>query len=215
MLNSFIALLGSVGFLWAAVLFYGYVYNQLRKKQSVKVTLHPNCLLTRFPIVFIGGAESRFYNGRYWNFIPKALKDHGYEVFEMQAIGKTVEARKADLRNFAKLMIEENLSCHWICVEADFPILEELSRSYPMAFRSLTAPALPAKVPQVFDFNLLMHNLIQPKTRLHSYLIGHPKIEEKSNVIRFYLAITKKLAEMDYQHHEDTNEEFPATTVRT
>ncbi|MCB0394297.1 MAG: hypothetical protein KDD25_07045 [Bdellovibrionales bacterium] len=44
--------------------------------------LRPNCLLTRYPIVFVHGASSPFYFGRYWNQIPKYLHEHGFEIIE-------------------------------------------------------------------------------------------------------------------------------------
>lgn len=51
-----------------------------RSKRLINLELHPNCLLTRSPIVFVTGRRSLFYFLNYWNEIPGFLREHGYDV---------------------------------------------------------------------------------------------------------------------------------------
>jgi hypothetical protein len=58
---------------------------QLRRKRTreallKQLELRPNCLLTRYPIVFVGGPRSLFRPFDHWNSIPAFLREHGYEV---------------------------------------------------------------------------------------------------------------------------------------
>ncbi len=54
--------------------------NGLRARRQSSYELIPNCLLTRFPIVFVRGRQSPFYFLRYWNTVPQYLRNHGYEI---------------------------------------------------------------------------------------------------------------------------------------
>jgi hypothetical protein len=55
--------------------------NWLRPSQlSTEIDLIPNCLLTRYPLLFVTGERSVFYFRNYWNTLPQLLREHGYEV---------------------------------------------------------------------------------------------------------------------------------------
>lgn len=58
--------------------------NTMRARKDYHFELKPNCLLTRFPIVFVTGQSSLFYYRNYWNAFPALLAEHGYEVFTLQ-----------------------------------------------------------------------------------------------------------------------------------
>ncbi|MCC6278565.1 MAG: alpha/beta hydrolase [Oligoflexia bacterium] len=47
--------------------------------------LRPNCLLTRYPIVFLHGLKTLLSFRNYWNGIPEYLSRHGYMVHECKA----------------------------------------------------------------------------------------------------------------------------------
>ena len=65
----------------------GYV-SASRTRRFRELELKPNCLLTRYPLVFITKQKSLFdglsiWRGLFrddWNDIPKYLREHGYEV---------------------------------------------------------------------------------------------------------------------------------------
>lgn len=57
--------------------------NLYREHRRLSVHLKPNCLLTRYPVVFITGPRSLFYFRKYWNFYPEILAEHGYPVFTL------------------------------------------------------------------------------------------------------------------------------------
>lgn len=69
--------------LLAFVLGVALYSNTQRKKRSLKYELTPNCLLTRWPILFISGKRSLFYFTNYWNVFPEFLSEHGYEVYSL------------------------------------------------------------------------------------------------------------------------------------
>jgi hypothetical protein len=58
-------------------------HNLKRANRVLEVDLLPNCLLTRYPIVFISGQRTLFHFLDYWNHIPIYLSEHGYEVIEL------------------------------------------------------------------------------------------------------------------------------------
>ena len=54
--------------------------NFSRTDQAQLDQLIPNCLLTKYPIVFVTGYRSLFYFRNYWNQVPSYLCEHGYDV---------------------------------------------------------------------------------------------------------------------------------------
>ena len=77
-----------------------FLSNYLRSKEQPIPDLIPNCLLTKYPLVFIPGPRSLFYFMRYWNEIPHFLASHGYEVFLASLPWKDSEKRKKYLLDF-------------------------------------------------------------------------------------------------------------------
>jgi hypothetical protein len=59
--------------------------RKIRQNRLRHLTLRPNCLMTRHPIVFVSGQRSLFRPFEYWNDIPIYLKEHGYEVMVLQS----------------------------------------------------------------------------------------------------------------------------------
>ncbi len=61
---------------------YGFQLRRKRTREALlkQLELRPNCLLTRYPIVFVGGPRSLFRPFDHWNSIPAFLREHGYEV---------------------------------------------------------------------------------------------------------------------------------------
>jgi hypothetical protein len=72
--------------------------SQIRKLNALQLT--PNCLLTRYPLVFLTGHRSVFYFFNYWNLIPDFLKEHGYQVQVWHLPWRNREQRKATLLRY-------------------------------------------------------------------------------------------------------------------
>lgn len=73
------------------IVFFGAIsiglYSNLRRRNQkhpagTHEDLTPNCILTRFPLLFIPGKRSLFYFSEYYNLIPSYLAEHGYDVFK-------------------------------------------------------------------------------------------------------------------------------------
>lgn len=64
-----------------------------------EIDLTPNCLMTRFPIVFGSGHQSFFYTQRYWYFYPEYLAEHGYSVFHFNFPNQLSPILKEKLEN--------------------------------------------------------------------------------------------------------------------
>ncbi len=96
--------------------------------------LKPNCLLTRYPIVFLSGRKSLFRLFDYWNEIPLYLREHGYDVWELEAPpGK--DRTEAILRALEDLPADK---CHLIGDSSSGEELEALARVSHPKIASLT-----------------------------------------------------------------------------
>ncbi|HEY1079076.1 MAG TPA: hypothetical protein VGE46_03230 [Bdellovibrio sp.] len=85
--------------------------NQARARQDLPFELKPNCLLTRWPILFVAGHRSLFYFKSYWNTYTPFLAEHGYEVFTLHLPWKSPEQRRQRLAQF--LEQQESLGRHF------------------------------------------------------------------------------------------------------
>ena len=59
------------------------LFNVWRSKQTEDFPLRPNCLITKYPILFLNGKPSLFHFLKYWSGLPNYLFEHGYQVFEV------------------------------------------------------------------------------------------------------------------------------------
>jgi hypothetical protein len=97
------------------------IQNSLQKARRValkRLTLKPNCLLTRHPIAFLSGEKSLFHLHDHWNAIPGFLKEHGYDVMVIEppsrgdrpkAVIKALDAHDGKLHLIADLSQEPDL----------------------------------------------------------------------------------------------------------
>ena len=90
-----------LGFLLGASLFTLLFLQNLRRARLRPVSeLVPNCLMTRYPIVFVSGPRSLFYFKAYWNQIPHFLASHGFETFNLSLPWKNQRLRTTHLKRF-------------------------------------------------------------------------------------------------------------------
>nr|BFD62631.1 hypothetical protein BdHM001_13120 [Bdellovibrio sp. HM001] len=76
--------------------------NRARRRQNVAFELKPNCLLTRWPLLFVTGPRSIFYFSTYWNLYTVFLAEHGYEVFTLHLPWNKADLRKERFEHFLK-----------------------------------------------------------------------------------------------------------------
>ena len=89
-----------------------FAHNYYRNQNILEVELKPNCLLTRYPILFITGYKSLFYFMNYFNHQPDFLKEHGYEVAVLNLAWKSENSRNTQLLNFLKNAESQNKKFH-------------------------------------------------------------------------------------------------------
>lgn len=91
-----------------------------RSRRLKRLELIPNCLLTRYPLVFVTGKRSAFYFTNYWNQVPAYLAEHGYEV-EIVELPWADSARRLDA--LKATLVSRRRPCHLI---GDSSIEDEL-----------------------------------------------------------------------------------------
>ncbi|UOF02354.1 hypothetical protein [Bdellovibrio reynosensis] len=97
--------------------------NRARARKDIPFELTPNCLLTRWPILFVTGPRSIFYFSKFWNLHPVFLTEHGYEVFTVHLPWKNADQRRQRFEEF--LSQQENHKRHFHLV-VDSPTFTEL-----------------------------------------------------------------------------------------
>lgn len=86
--------------------------NIKRRKRNFSFELTPNCLLTKWPILFVSGKRSLFYFSSYWNVYPEFLTEHGYEVYHLNLPWYNSEKRLQLFDQF--LSKQQNRKFHFI-----------------------------------------------------------------------------------------------------
>lgn len=128
---------------WIAFTIYANLY---RARNRVSVPLRENCLLTRFPFLFVAGKKSIFYFMNYWNSLPECLAQHGYEVYHLDLPWRGRQQRKNELSRFLQKAEKEGQHFHLVIDESSLPEVEDLfSQEF---FTSVTSCTLLATTPE-------------------------------------------------------------------
>lgn len=88
--------------------------NLRRSGQRISFDLKPNCLMTRYPLIFIPGKFSFFYCLKYWNNIPYYLKEHGYEATEAKLNWLAFFSRRKSLLNLINKLSKQHKKIHLV-----------------------------------------------------------------------------------------------------
>ncbi len=99
--------------------------------------LQPNCLLTHAPLLLLNGPQSLFYFGRYWNAIPQALREHGYETYVWQSKSRDSKSQLDEFERFLKIAQEQRKQFHLIADASNLSLLETLARTPDLPLASL------------------------------------------------------------------------------
>lgn len=86
--------------------------NRVRAAQDPHFELKPNCLLTRYPLLFVTGHRSLFYFSKYWNIYTSYLAEHGYEVFTLHLPWANPKQRLQRLQEFVAQQREDKTQFH-------------------------------------------------------------------------------------------------------
>jgi hypothetical protein len=127
----------------AALMLAQIVIEKIRSRRTFDLDLKPNCLLTRYPVVFMTGERSLFYFRNYWNQVPDYLAEHGYavEILELPWRGRQQRIQAA-----IDLLRLRDEPCHLI---ADSSQNEELTAVWKQALPQVVS----ATIASVRDLN--------------------------------------------------------------
>lgn len=102
--------------------------NKARSRQDISYELKPNCLLTRWPLLFITGPRSIFYFSSYWNLYTSFLAEHGYEVFTLHLPWKNTSLRQERFLKFLEQQEAHQRHFHLFLDAPTFRELEDILR---------------------------------------------------------------------------------------
>lgn len=144
------------------------------KKSPVGDTeaLTPNCILTRFPILFIQGRRSLFYFSEYFNTLPSFLAEHGYEVYKTQLPWRNALHRTAALKN---LLDSQKKPIHIILTHETWLEFASVLQHHPRVLGKVlldsTAKSPPPRAPQRLLFVDKIHSFAW---QLHTFIVKDP-----------------------------------------
>lgn len=104
--------------------------NRIRARKEHSFDLQPNCLLTRWPLLFVTGPRSFFYFDTYWNGYTSYLAEHGYEVFKLQLPWNKTEFRKKRFLEFLNQQEALGRKFHLFLDSPTYAELEEILRTH-------------------------------------------------------------------------------------
>ncbi|MGE5086735.1 MAG: hypothetical protein ACM3MG_10575 [Bacillota bacterium] len=113
--------------------------NKARAAKHFKSTLHPNCLLTRWPLLFVTGPRSFFYFSSYWNIYTSYLAEHGYEVFNLRLPWSNPRLRQERFAEFLKSQDQAQRKFHLVVDQYTFNEFADYLREHkPHCVMSVT-----------------------------------------------------------------------------
>jgi len=211
------------------------VYTQMwnaKRANSTTVELTPNCLLTRYPLLFLSGKRSIFYHGNYWNSLPDYLAQHGYEVFNCELKYRDHKKRTEEIRQVFESLDNQNNKLHVVVDSTSIQEVKTLlentlfhsiasityvhdhssgdvscSRLFPIksAIEEIT---LSLKTPQPLAWRL--HRFYISDADRTPAALGYAKSKDLEQIKEQFLRRAIELAERDYsqigKHHEQHQE---------
>jgi hypothetical protein len=126
----------------ASLLGYRAYRRHLRRVRFSLLELRPNCLLTRYPILFLASKPTLLQPFEQWDDIPLFLREHGYDVVVVENFESTwtSDGIRSTLEKFDQKF-------HLIASETCRNAIEELAMAPLSACQTMTVVATrPAKL---------------------------------------------------------------------
>lgn len=137
----------------------GWGFSMLLAMNDENLVLRPNCLLTRYPLVFITGFRSLFYYKRLCPELQDFLTAHGYRVLSPPMPFRDVTQRQRDLLSWLRSQPESQF--HFVLTEETATELESVIKEFPASTLTL--------LPGMFRSLFQNHSLRTPlRYQLHS-----------------------------------------------
>lgn len=198
--------------------------NHARAKAEISFELTPNCLLTRWPVLFLTGPRSFFYFKKFWNFYPSFLAEHGYEIFHIRLPWSNRDLRLSRFQEFLKSQAQHQRHFHLVMDSSTLAEFADYLRTHkPEGLESVSEVADPESAdilngltPFPVPFERIemakapaRRSLLQISYDLHRLLVRNLKTAELSTLgavpetalpnSKLLLERLHRLAEMDYR----------------
>lgn len=170
--------------------------NRARRRQEIAFELKPNCLLTRWPLLFVTGPRSIFYFSSYWNLYTVFLAEHGYEVFTLHLPWNKKDLRKVRFEYFLKQQEDLGRRFHLVIDAPTWQEFQDLLRqrrsncvisiteitdpgqSRPQGLQAFPIPTADIEMP-VYNKGSLFLNI---SYRLHKQLVRRTTLNSLSSL---------------------------------
>ncbi len=134
-----VTIFAASAFILALSLVFQVIERRVRSRRFASLELKPNCLLTRYPIVFVSGPRTVFRIFEHWNSVPLYLREHGYEVYVIEPSGTRREQRTASVLS----AVQSLGRCHLIADGSLEEDLENIASLRPLGVASFTVVKTP------------------------------------------------------------------------
>lgn len=123
---------------------------------SDNLALRPNCLLTKYPLVFITGKRSLFHHEKLGGELQDFIAAHGYVVMSPAMPFRNKASRYKHLESWLKN--QKTKKFHFILGEQSYHEFAELLKQYPDSTKTLTAKNF-ASINTKTDFLYRLHEV--------------------------------------------------------
>ncbi|MNJ98535.1 hypothetical protein D3C87_163020 [compost metagenome] len=150
--------------------------NRARDRKDLPFELEANCLMTRWPILFLTGPRSFFYFAKYWNVYTSFLAEHGYEVFTLHLPWNRKPLRLERFKYFLKQQEANQRHFHLVLDSHSLKefenVLKDLKPACVMSITEVANPGAPDILQGLTPFPLPFQRIetVQPSRPPHGLM---------------------------------------------